>query len=149
MKSIEIKNWEQIKRSWSKAPSVMSDAFTDGIRDVTTKIESKAKRESPVAKIRGGTLRQSIRSYFPSKQVGVITAGAKYAIYVHEGTKPHIIRIKNKKVLANKRTGQIFGKVVRHKGTKANPFFTRAIEKTNYPKIFNAHVTRAIGKIIK
>ena len=63
-----------------------------------------------------------------SRFKGEITAFAKYSAAVHEGTSPHIITVVNKKVLANKRTGQIFGKTVRHPGTRPNPFFDRAIE---------------------
>jgi N6-adenosine-specific RNA methylase IME4 len=52
---------------------------------------------------------------------------ATYAPYVEFGTAPHIIRAVNKKVLANAATGQIFGPVVHHPGTKANPFMERII----------------------
>ncbi len=50
---------------------------------------------------------------------------AAYAPYVEFGTRPHVIEAVNKKVLANTRTGQIFGPVVHHPGTKANPFLER------------------------
>jgi hypothetical protein len=50
---------------------------------------------------------------------------AAYAAYVEFGTRPHIITAVNAKVLANKKTGQIFGPVVHHPGTKANPFLER------------------------
>jgi hypothetical protein len=52
---------------------------------------------------------------------------ASYAPYVELGTGPHIIRAVNKKVLANVQTGQIFGPVVNHPGTKANPFMERIV----------------------
>jgi hypothetical protein len=50
---------------------------------------------------------------------------AAYAPYVEFGTAPHLIVAKNARVLANKKTGQIFGSVVHHPGTKANPFLER------------------------
>jgi hypothetical protein len=46
---------------------------------------------------------------------------------VEFGTAPHIIRAVNKKVLANTQTGQVFGPVVHHPGTKANPFMERIV----------------------
>jgi hypothetical protein len=52
---------------------------------------------------------------------------ASYAPYVEFGTKPHIIRPVKARVLANKATGQIFGTLVHHPGTKANPFLERII----------------------
>jgi hypothetical protein len=52
---------------------------------------------------------------------------ANYAPYVEFGTAPHEIRAVNKRVLANVKTGQIFGPVVHHPGTKANPFMERIV----------------------
>lgn len=52
---------------------------------------------------------------------------ATYAPYVEFGTEPHTIRAVNKRVLANKDTGQVFGPVVHHPGTKANPFMERIV----------------------
>jgi len=52
---------------------------------------------------------------------------AKYAPYVEFGTAPHIIRAVNARVLANRETGHIFGPLVHHPGTKANPFLERII----------------------
>lgn len=40
---------------------------------------------------------------------------------------PYIIRPVNAKVLANTKTGEIFGDLVRHPGTKANPYMERII----------------------
>jgi len=52
---------------------------------------------------------------------------ASYAPYVEFGTRPHIIKAVNAKVLANKATGDFFGPIVHHPGTKANPFLERII----------------------
>jgi len=52
---------------------------------------------------------------------------ASYAPYVELGTPPHIIRAVNARVLANTQTGQIFGTVVHHPGTKSNPFMERIV----------------------
>lgn len=65
----------------------------------------------------------------PGNLTGKIWSNARYAIFVHEGTKPHEIRVVNARVLANKRTGQIFGTYVKHPGTKANKFLPRIIAK--------------------
>jgi hypothetical protein len=52
---------------------------------------------------------------------------AVYAPYVEFGTGPHVIRAKNARVLANAETGQVFGPVVHHPGTRANPFMERIV----------------------
>jgi len=53
----------------------------------------------------------------------------EYAEAIEFGTDPHIIKIKNKKVLANKKQGIIFGKEVKHPGTEAQPFFRPALDQ--------------------
>ncbi|OCS21489.1 hypothetical protein CFVI97532_09470, partial [Campylobacter fetus subsp. venerealis cfvi97/532] len=55
-----------------------------------------------------------------------------YAKFVHYGTKPHIIRVKKAKGLANKKAGLYFGKQVNHPGTKAQPYLENALD--NYIK---------------
>jgi hypothetical protein len=52
---------------------------------------------------------------------------ASYAPYVEFGTGPHEIKAVNKRVLANVAEGKIFGPVVHHPGTKANPFMERIV----------------------
>jgi len=52
---------------------------------------------------------------------------ASYAPFVEFGTAPHIIRPVNARVLANAKTGEIFGTLVHHPGTKANPFMERIV----------------------
>ncbi len=47
--------------------------------------------------------------------------------YVEFGTAPHDIKAVNERVLANVQTGQVFGPVVHHPGTKANPFMERIV----------------------
>jgi hypothetical protein len=55
---------------------------------------------------------------------------AQYAPYVEFGTAPHVIKPVNARVLANAKTGQIFGTVVHHPGTKANAFMERILESS-------------------
>jgi hypothetical protein len=70
---------------------------------------------------------------------------ASYAPYVEFGTAPHTITAVNAKVLANVKTGQVFGRVVHHPGTKANPFLERIISASQ-PDI-DALFVQALDKI--
>jgi hypothetical protein len=70
---------------------------------------------------------------------------AQYAPYVEFGTAPHIIKAVNAKTLANKETGQFFGPIVHHPGTKANPFLER-IMAASQPEIEDLFV-QALEKI--
>lgn len=63
--------------------------------------------------IRGGTAR--------------IGSALDYSVFVEMGTQPHIIRSKGNHALRNKETGEVFGRVVHHPGTPAQPFMRRAL----------------------
>lgn len=93
---------------------------------VGSEIASVAKSIAPY---KTGNLKRDIKviSYSHKKAVVGNTKLAPYAKFVHFGTKPHIIKAKNKKVLATK--GKIFGKKVNHPGTKANPYLENAANR--------------------
>ena len=58
-----------------------------------------------------------------------IQALAPHAVYVVKGTRPHEIRPVNSSVLAFQVAGRmVFTPIVRHPGTKPNPFMQRAAE---------------------
>ena len=83
------------------------------------------------APVRSGALRDSIRFTHPERLKVVIGSfGVSYAKFVAEGTKAHEIRPKNASALAFKVGGKmVYAKVVRHPGTKANPFMSEAADK--------------------
>jgi len=70
---------------------------------------------------------------------------ASYAPFVEFGTAPHEIRPVNARVLANKKTGEFFGTLVHHPGTKANPFMERIVAAAQ-PAISDLFVS-ALNKI--
>lgn len=117
---------------WKKAPEKMTSELHRAISKTVLKVEAEAKREAPVNKqTAGGNLRQSIKSRMSGVATGIVEVGVDYGVYVHEGTAPHQIRTRGRKALANKRTNQIFGRVVNHPGTKANPFLQRAVDNAS------------------
>ena len=62
----------------------------------------------------------------------VIRVLARYGIYVVAGTAPHVIRPAGASCLAfrAKSGDMVFTRLVRHPGTKPNPFLEEAAEKT-------------------
>ncbi len=67
------------------------------------------------------------------KQVGFgegkVGAAASYAEFVEKGTAPHVIYPVKGRVLAFQVAGRlVFAPLVRHPGTRANPFLERAAE---------------------
>src|SRR5699024_3680263 len=62
-----------------------------------------------------------------------VEGGAKQenAMYVHEGTKPHVIKPRRKKVLSWKGPeGRVFATAVNHPGTAPRPWLRLALEAT-------------------
>lgn len=74
-----------------------------------------------------GDLKGSYRVERHGKLTTWVGSHLDYGSYVELGTKPHIIKIKTKKVLYNNRTGQFFGKIVHHPGTRAQPHLRPAL----------------------
>lgn len=54
--------------------------------------------------------------------------GAPYGLFMEVGTAPHVIRSHGPYPLRNARTGQVFGPIVNHPGTAAQPHLRPAIE---------------------
>lgn len=105
-------------------------------RPLLQEIQIRAVREAKlrVARATGFTGR-TIRPGDLNDRFAIVEAGGA-AVFLEHGTRPHIIRPRNKSVLSwtegkrlsgRNRTGagagqRIFARVVRHPGTKAQPF---------------------------
>ena len=78
-----------------------------------------------------GKLARSIIIDYDEKGEAKIQALAPYAKFVVEGTRPHKIHPVSANVLVFKaKSGDlVFTKLVRHPGTKPNPFLQRAVDK--------------------
>lgn len=124
----KVEGLDRIKDGIRRFPVQGMAEIITALKKSVLQIQSESMKRAPVNKsFGGGNLRQSIKTRF-GKLWGEVFSTAKYAVYVHEGTRPHLIQVVKKRVLANTRTGQIFGKRVNHPGTLANPFFLKAVE---------------------
>lgn len=90
-----------------------------------------------------GQLRASISSipvpHPDGPAVSVGSRGVRHA-RVHEfGSSPHVIRSKGPWPLRNRRTGQVFGRVVNHPGTAPNPAFRTALLRASLTWRPNIH----------
>ena len=108
----------------------LDDKTKDNVQKVLNntgfKIEAKAKGNVPVDT---GHLRRGITTKIGNMEVTVHTSNIKYAPMVEYGTKPHIIKPKNKKALYWKGAKHPV-KVVKHKGSRAKPYLIPAFEHT-------------------
>jgi hypothetical protein len=133
---------KQLLNATKKEPMIALQEINNAIKKSALKIQSLSQRSAPADT---GALRQSITSRFEPLR-GIVQAGAKYAIYVHQGTRPHDIFPVRKRALANVRKGQFFGKHVKHPGTKANPFMMRSVTQA-MPQITN-YFRQALSNIL-
>ena len=75
-----------------------------------------------------GHLRRAVSTDIKSLEATVHTSNVKYAIMVEKGTKAHLIKPKNKKMLYWKGASHPV-RIVRHPGSRAKPFLEPAFEK--------------------
>lgn len=90
------------------------------LRGVGNDFVNELVRTAPVDT---GGLRQSIK--YEVDEHGLSISMNEYGYYIEFGTQPHIIRVKNKKVLSDGK--RFFGKEVMHPGTEPNPFIRTVI----------------------
>jgi HK97 gp10 family phage protein len=147
--AVKIEGLDEFAEGIRRAPQQTTSELSKAINKSLLTIESQAKKEAPANKgiSTGNTLRQNIKARMTSKLAGEVVASRPYALYVHEGTRPHIIVPVYKKVLANKRTGEFFGTLVHHPGTRPNPFFERAIR--NSTRMIEQFFNQALQNVIK
>ena len=107
----------------------LSDEVKNDVRKVVKNsafnIERNAKSS---ASVKTGHLRRSISTKMGDMEATIHTSNLKYAPMVEFGTRPHIIRAKNKKALYWKGATHPV-KQVRHPGSKAKPYLIPAFEK--------------------
>ena len=129
--SLKIEGLDELAANARKAGGAMQQLLYEAMVYSTTLIQEDAKRvEVGRFKNRTGNLRRSIFRRVESATRGIIGVGEKYGAYVEFGTRPHIIRARRARVLADKKANIIFGKVVRHPGSKPYPFMKPALENS-------------------
>jgi|SRR6185369_4088872 len=144
---IKLLNAGELAAAFRKAPNIATREYGRAVEKTAFKIEGDAKKNAPVNRQSGGgTLRQLISSRMSGALSAVVEARAKYSGYVDQGTRPHLISVINKRVLANKRTGQFFGRVVHHPGTRRQSFFTDAVRGNE--DFFNTEMTGALKTVL-
>lgn len=100
-----------------------------------------------LCKVDTGHLRRSITyEVDKNKKQATIGTNVHYALHLEYGTKPHTIKVKNAKVLADKK-GNVFGKSVKHPGTRAQPFLRPALDnnKKNLSKMAQESLNAYLG----
>jgi len=139
---IEIKNLDSLRRALRDYPKISEPIFQKAIVASQAVLAKYTLKNDPVP-YRTGFLLQSFRfatgrlwaRWFPT---------VKYAVYVHEGTRPHEIFPKFKRALYWEGAEHPV-KRVRHPGTKPNPFMIKIAKKAT-PEI-NKLFLQALDKV--
>mgnify|MGYP000962579460 FL=1 len=141
---------KQLINATKKEPMIALQEIQKAVNKSALKITLIAQRQEAPKK--GGQLAQKIKPRFEPLK-GIVEALASYSLYVHEGTRPHIIRPKSlgyrghKGGLGNRKTGFGVYNLVHHPGTKPNRFMTRSVEKA-MPNIIN-YFKQALDNILR
>lgn len=76
------------------------------------------------------SIREDPQEVLPMRVSGGVTAHARHAIYVHEGTRPHVIRTDPDHPMVFRIGGRkVFTDLVNSPGQRANPFLRRALDE--------------------
>ncbi len=115
------------------------------VAETTRRALNLGRINSPVDK---GIMRASHQMTMRARRTyvaGRVTVPAKYAHFVHDGTRPHVIQPKRKKALkfmSRTKGRYIIVRKVNHPGTRARPWLWRALVQAAVPRGFA--VTRSV-----
>lgn len=104
--------------------SIAAGYASPHVAETTRQILNRAKVRTPV---RTGNLRASLQMKMRVSRtlvIGEVFTRVRYAHYVHDPTRPHLIRARRAKALRFEAPpgNVIFRRMVYHPGTKGNPF---------------------------
>lgn len=139
--SVEIPNLPGLIAALKGYPEIATPVFEKAMKAVQAKVANHTTASTVPVRTRAllqnwGFEAAGLQArYYPKM---------RYARYVQEGTRPHVITAKNARVLASKTGGgkgaqyTFYGKSVMHPGTKPNPFMNRimAASKSDIINLF-------------
>ena len=136
--STDLAGWGRMRTTLDFQNSVLGAAARPILRrQHEVKLRELANEAKWRAPIKTRHLRRSIEPD-PVQTIGLfrlkggVTAHARYARYVHEGTRPHVIRARRASALHfywEKMGREVWFRSVNHPGTRAVPFLTRATRR--------------------
>lgn len=152
--NFDIPNEAQFQKASEAAPKIIFKNTRQAMKEAVKDIRNLARVRHRF-RTRTGNLVKSITSEVNLGGTTIVEGRdyldedkAYYGKYVHDGTKPHIIRPRNKKVLrwATGRGKWAFAKWANHPGTRADQFLYEAGRLRQYRvnEIFAQYTNRAI-----
>lgn len=128
--SIEIKGIEKLTKMAERFPVVSEKHINTAINRSLVRIFGQEKQDAPFGV--SGSLRDRW-TLFVGRFQGYLRSQMPYAVDVHEGTPPHYVSPKALAPWARKKglNEYAVSKSIARKGTKANPFFKRAVDEVS------------------
>lgn len=143
--SVSLTGIEAVRDSFAKLNAITKD---QALRKTAVDVEAYVTREAD-KHTKTGALIDSVyskRINQDSYEIGHDLQRARHALFVHWGSRPHVIKPKNKKRLRWPASGGfIFAKEVHHPGYKGDPWLKRAADLA--PRIFAQHVNQLLQKV--
>lgn len=139
--SAKITGADGVRMTMKRLAQLPKRALAATAEDVEDYVESQAATHHKT-----GALVRSIykRHIAGGWEVGHDLQHAPHAVFVHWGTKPHVIRPKNKKTLRWPSGGAFsFARSARHPGYKGDPWLVRAAAQA--PRLFAARLTALLA----
>jgi hypothetical protein len=146
-----------VSAAFAAAPQLILREVARAAKEGLTDMQRDARQEHSFTS-RSSNLNRAVKvdfNNFEGRGLFIDSGVAPYGLFVHDGTKPHVIRPKNGKYLrwagttrgGNKsKTNFIFAKEVHHPGTKPDQFIYQAAER-GLPGLVN-RINQAIGTAI-
>ena len=127
--AIKIEGMDDLKKAFEKSPKIVKDAIDPAIKKAIFSIQAKAIPHIPTDR---GFLRGPGNVTIFSTLKGVLKNRAPYAIFVHEGTKPHFPPLHAIEKWADRHGIPPFlvARAIAKKGTKGKPFYDLAVKET-------------------
>jgi hypothetical protein len=142
--NIDIVGLEDVQARFKRAPEVVAKRLITALNTSALAAQREVRKEAPTDRAR---LRNSVQIQQLGKFALSVGTNLKYAIYVHEGTRPHRAPWQPIEAWAKRRgipAYPVWYSIMK-KGTKANPFFERGA-KAAEPAIENQF--RYAGELI-
>lgn len=128
---LDITGATDLLRAFVALPQAAEEAVHEAVVDGTGMLQTQARTVHRFISRTGATER-SVSTRFLDRMTGEVflDAGtAPQAVFQHQGTRPHMIFPRNKRVLRWVAGGGfIFARHVNHPGTKPDPFLYDAVE---------------------
>lgn len=148
--SVKIQNLKEVQAALKKSPKIVSKHINKAIDRSITRIMEEGKINSPSGF--GHQLKTNWEKRVSTLR-GETYPNVNYAIYVHEGTRPHWTSVKNLEGWARVKGVNPYAvqRSIAMKGTKANPFLRKAVDSVEgeINNIFKDRLSDALEEVAR